>query len=71
MFQLNHSNLPRKRAKKEAKELKANAFDNTELTTNIMASMSDLSEQVIALTEQNATLTEQVAALTVASTSTK
>nr|DAY82560.1 MAG TPA: hypothetical protein [Caudoviricetes sp.] len=71
MFYSNADNLPRQRKKKEDKAIKANAFDTTEITTALMASLSDLTEQIVTLTEQNASLAEQVAALTAASTSTK
>ena len=56
MFFTNENNLPRQRAKEEARALKGSVVDAQEV-------IAALTEQNIALTAQNAELTEKLAGL--------
>lgn len=56
MFFANKNNLPRQRAKEEAKALKGSVVDAQEV-------IAALTEQNMTLTEQNAELTEKLAGL--------
>lgn len=56
MFFTSKDNLPRQRAKEEAKALKGSVVDAQEV-------IATLTEQNMALTEQNAELTEKLAGL--------
>lgn len=56
MFTINNSNAPHKRAKKEASTTKAAAADNSLVTTEVAAAISDLANQFITLSEQVAEL---------------
>lgn len=56
MFQLNHDNLPRKRAKKEKKELNAGVLDASLATAETAATTADLMAAFTELAEKVATL---------------
>lgn len=63
MFISNQDNLPRQRAKKAEKERSAAILDNAEIGLDLVVSLNDATETIIALNEQIITLQEEIAAL--------
>ena len=63
MFISNQDNLPRQRAKKAEKERSAAILDNAEIGLDLVVSLNDATETIIALNEHIITLQEEIAAL--------
>lgn len=63
MFISNQDNLPRQRAKKAEKERSAAILDNAEIGLDLVVSLNDATETIIALNEQIITLQEAIAGL--------
>lgn len=63
MFIFNQDNLPRQRAKKAEKERSAAILDNAEIGLDLVISLNDATETIIALNERIITLQEEIAAL--------
>ena len=63
MFISNQDNLPRQRAKKAEKERSAAIIDNAEIGLDLVVSLNDATETIIALNEQLITLQEEIAGL--------
>lgn len=63
MFISNQDNLPRQRAKKAEKERSAAILDNAEIGLDLVVSLNDATETIIALNERIITLQEEIAAL--------
>ena len=63
MFISNQDNLPRQRAKKAEKERSAAILDNAEIGLDLVISLNDATETIIALNERIITLQEEIAAL--------
>ena len=63
MFISNQDNLPRQRAKKAEKERSAAILDNAEIGLDLVVSLNDATETIIALNEQMITLQEEIAGL--------
>lgn len=63
MFISNQDNLPRQRAKKAEKERSAAILDNAEIGLDLVVSLNDATETIIALNEQIITLQEEIAVL--------
>ena len=63
MFISNQDNLPRQRAKKAEKERSAAILDNVEIGLDLVVSLNDATETIIALNEQIITLQEEIAGL--------
>lgn len=63
MFISNQDNLPRQRAKKTEKERSAAILDNAEIGLDLVVSLNDATETIIALNEQIITLQEEIAGL--------
>ena len=61
MFISNQDNLPRQRAKKAEKERSAAILDNAEIGLDLVVSLNDATETIIALNEQIITLQEEIA----------
>lgn len=52
MFISQHNNLPRQRAKKAEKDRSAAILDNAEIGLDLVVSLNDATETIIALTER-------------------
>ncbi|WP_405757645.1 hypothetical protein [Anaerovibrio slackiae] len=63
MFISNQDNLPRQRAKKAEKERSAAILDNAEIGLDLVVSLNDATETIIALNERIITLQEEIAGL--------
>lgn len=63
MFISNQDNLPRQRAKKTEKERSAAILDNAEIGLDLVVSLNDATETIIAMNEQIITLQEEIAGL--------
>lgn len=63
MFISNQDNLPRQRAKKAEKERSAAILDNAEIGLDLVVSLNDATETILALNEQIITLQEEIAGL--------
>ena len=63
MFISKQDNLPRQRAKKAEKERIAAILDNAEIGLDLVISLNDATETIIALNEQIITLQEEIAGL--------
>ena len=63
MFISNQDNLPRQRAKKMEKERSAAILDNAEIGLDLVVSLNDATETILALNERIMELQEEIAAL--------
>ena len=63
MFITGQDNLPRQRAKKAEKERSAAIFDNVEIGLNLVVSLNDATETILALNGQIMALQDEIAAL--------
>lgn len=63
MFISNQDNLPRQRAKKTEKERSAAILDNAEIGLDLVVSLNDATETILALNEQIMALQEEIAGL--------
>lgn len=63
MFITGQDNLPHQRAKKAEKERSAAIFDNVEIGLNLVVSLNDATETILALNKQIMALQDEIAAL--------
>ena len=63
MFISNQDNLPRQRAKKTEKERSAAILDNAEIGLDLVVSLNDATETIIALNGQIIALQDEIAGL--------
>ena len=63
MFISNQDNLPRQRAKKAEKERSAAMLDNAEIGLDLVVSLNDATETIIALNAQVIALQDEIAGL--------
>ena len=63
MFISNQDNLPRQRAKKAEKERSAAILDNAEIGLDLVVSLNDATETIIALNGQIIALQDEIAGL--------
>lgn len=63
MFISNQENLPRQRAKKAERARSAAILDNAEIGLDLVVSLNDATETILALNEQILVLQEEIAGL--------